>query len=251
MYDGNLPEAYTAMGLSYFIWGKLAEASASSAKAIELDPDDFIAHWTLGRIHFTNGELERAHAPVPACYRAQTQLPVRLRGPADDLSAARNFRRRRICLRSQLLERLPNHLLQNPDDARAHIIYAIKLAEVNRKDDAMREGTQATELSPGDPVMLYNVTCLYSQLGEPQRAVDTLRQAITAGYANYPWIKQDPDINPLRERADFKALMAGHELWPRLPAAAAGAGAPARAMTPVRGAPDTLQSSDQAVVTNS
>ena len=26
MYDSNLPEAYTAMGLSYFIWGKFDEA---------------------------------------------------------------------------------------------------------------------------------------------------------------------------------------------------------------------------------
>jgi len=31
-------EAYTAMGLSYFIWGKLEEASASSRKAIDLAP---------------------------------------------------------------------------------------------------------------------------------------------------------------------------------------------------------------------
>ena len=62
MYDGNLPEAYTAMGLSYFIWGKFEEASASSRKAIELDPDDFIAHWTLGRIHFSQGNLEEAYA---------------------------------------------------------------------------------------------------------------------------------------------------------------------------------------------
>ena len=70
--------------------------------------------------------------------------------------------------------------------------------------------TQATELSPGDPVMLYNVTCLCSRLGEPQRAIETLRQAIAAGYANFAWIKQDPDINSLRERADFRELMAGH-----------------------------------------
>ena len=61
MYDGNLPEAYTAMGLSYFLWGKLEEARASSRKAIELAPEDFIAHWTLGRIHFTNGEFEQAY----------------------------------------------------------------------------------------------------------------------------------------------------------------------------------------------
>ena len=62
MYDNNLPEAYRAMGLSYFLWGKLAEATASCNKAIEIDPDDFIAHWTLGRIYFTEGKLEPALA---------------------------------------------------------------------------------------------------------------------------------------------------------------------------------------------
>ena len=61
MYDNNLAEAYTAMGLSYFIAGKFEEASASSRKAIELDPEDSIAHWTLGRIHFSSGEFEQAY----------------------------------------------------------------------------------------------------------------------------------------------------------------------------------------------
>ena len=81
MYDSNLPEAYAAMGLSYFIWGKFDEAGASSRKAIELDPDDFIAFWTLGRIHFTNGELEQALAPFrrvielkPGFYAAYADL---------------------------------------------------------------------------------------------------------------------------------------------------------------------------------
>jgi tetratricopeptide (TPR) repeat protein len=59
MYDNNLAAAYTAMGLSYFLGDKLDESRAASRKAIELDPDDFIAHWTLGRIHFTHGELEQ------------------------------------------------------------------------------------------------------------------------------------------------------------------------------------------------
>jgi adenylate cyclase len=208
MYDNNLAEAYTAMGLSYFISGKFEEASASSRKAIELDPDDFIAHWTLGRIHFTTGEFEQAHA----LYRRVIELKPSFLSAYVDLQMTclrLGQQEEADLLRSELLERLPNHLLQNPDDARAHIIYAIKLAEVNRKDEAMREGTQAMELSPGDPVMLYNVTCLSAQLGEPGRAVDTLRQAVAAGYANFAWIKQDPDINSLRERADFKELMAG------------------------------------------
>jgi adenylate cyclase len=209
MYDNNLAEAYTAMGLSYFIGGKLEEAGASSRKAIELDPDDFIAHWTLGRIHFTSGEFEKARE----LYQRVLELKPGFLSAYKDLQMTcqrlgRDEEMQQI--RARLLERLPNHLLQNPDDARAHIIYAVSLAETSDREGALREVSQALELSPGDPVMLYNCTCFYSLLGEADRAIDTLRQAIAAGYASFAWIKQDPDMNPLRDNPEFQALMAEH-----------------------------------------
>jgi tetratricopeptide (TPR) repeat protein len=208
MYDPNLPEAYAAMGLSYFIWGKLDEASASSRKAIELDPDDFIVHWTLGRIHFTNGELDQALAPFrrvielkPGFYAAykdveQTCAGLGMKAEAEEASR-------------QLLELLPDYLLQNPDDSRARMFYAITLAEKGRKDEAIEEGNKALELSPGDPMMLYNCACLYSQLGEVERAVETLRQAIAGGYENFRWMKHDPDLDALRADPGFMALVEG------------------------------------------
>jgi TolB-like protein/Flp pilus assembly protein TadD len=208
MYDNNLAEAYTAMGMSYFIGGKFEEAAASSRKAIELDPEDDIAYWTLGRIHFTNGEFEQAYG----LYRRVIELNAGFLSAYADLkmTCERLGRQEEMELaRSTLVERLPTHLLQNPDDARAHIIYALMLAELNRKDEALRECAQATELSPGDPVMLYNCTCLYSRLGEIARAIEALRQAIAAGYANFGWVKQDPDVNPLRNNPEFQALIAG------------------------------------------
>jgi len=208
MYDSNLPEAYAAMGLSYFIWGKFDEASASSRKAIELDPDDFIAFWTLGRIHFTNGELEQALAPFrrvielkPGFYAAYADLAQTCAGLGRKEEAEQASR--------QLLELLPNYLLQNPDDSRARMYYAITLAENGLKEDAIREGDKALELSPGDPMMLYNCACLYSQLGEVDRAVDTLRQAIAGGYENFGWMKHDPDLNALREHPGFIAMVDG------------------------------------------
>jgi adenylate cyclase len=207
MYDNNLAEAYTAMGVSYFIGGKLEEAGASSRKAIELDPDDFIAHWTLGRIHFTTGEFEQAYN----LYRRVIELKPGFLSAYQDLkmTCERLGRQDEADLaRTSLLERLPNHLLQNPDDARAHILFAVSLAELNKPEEALRECAQALELSPGDPVMLYNCTCLYSRLNEPHRAIDTLRQAIAVGYANFSWIKQDPDMNPLRDNPEFQALIA-------------------------------------------
>ena len=80
--------------------------------------------------------------------------------------------------RDRVLELLPNYLLQNPDDSRARMFYAVALAEMDKKEDALREGDQALEISPDDPLMLYNCACLYARLGESQRAIEALRQAI-------------------------------------------------------------------------
>jgi TolB-like protein len=209
MYDNNLAEAYTAMGLSYFIAGKFEEASASSRKAIELDPEDFIAHWTLGRIHFSRGEFQQAYD----LYHRVIDLKPEFLSAAADLKMTceqLGLKEETELTRTRLLERLPNHLLQNLDDARARMIHAILLAEIKKKDDAVRECDQALELSPGDPLMLYNCTCCYSRLGEVDRAIDTLGQAIAAGYGNFAWLKQDPDLNPLRDNPKFEALLAGH-----------------------------------------
>jgi tetratricopeptide (TPR) repeat protein len=208
MYDSNLPEAYAAMGLSYFIWGKFEEASASSRKAIELDPDDFIAYWTLGRIHFSNGELEesldlfrRVIDIKPGFYAAYADLAQTCMGLGRTAEAD--------VASEQLLALLPNYLLQNPDDSRARMYYAITLAERGRKEEAIREGAAALELSPGDPMMLYNCACLYARLGETGRAVDTLRQAMSGGYENFGWMKHDPDLDSLREDPGFIVLMQG------------------------------------------
>jgi len=208
MYDSNLPEAYAAMGLSYFIWGKFEEASASSRKAIELDPDDFIAYWTLGRIHFSNGELEesldlfrRVIDIKPGFYAAYADLAQTCEGLGRKAEAD--------VASEQLLALLPNYLLQNPDDSRARMYYAITLAERGRKEEAIREGAAALELSPGDPMMLYNCACLYARLGETERAVDTLRQAMSGGYENFGWMKHDPDLDSLRDDPGFIVLMQG------------------------------------------
>ncbi len=206
MYDNNLSEAYRAMGLSYFLWGKLNQATASCTKAIEIDPDDFIAHWTLGRIYFTEGKLEQALelfrrvAEIkPSFYAghldvAQTCLGLGLAGEADVA-----YRR--------LLEIMPNYLLQNPDDSRARLIYANQLGRAGRREEAIREGTKALTLTPGDPHMLYNAACMYASLGESSRAIDTLRQAVEAGYTNVGWMQNDPDLIPLRDEPAYVDLL--------------------------------------------
>jgi len=124
--------------------GKLDEAAASGRKAIELDPDDFIAYWTLGRIQFSTGNLaealelfQRVIEIKPGFYMAHSDLKQTYTGLGRTAEAEAVSRK--------VLELLPNYLLQNPDDARARMFYAITLLEVGRRDEAIAEGAAALE----------------------------------------------------------------------------------------------------------
>jgi tetratricopeptide (TPR) repeat protein len=210
MYDSNLPEAYAAMGLSYFIWGRFDEAAASGRKAIELDPDNFIAYWTLGRIHFSTSRYAEALGLFQKCidlkpgfYVAYLDLRMSLVNLGRNEEAAATLQR--------VMEILPNYLLQNPDDARARLFYAMTLLELGRRDEAIAEGNAALELAPGDSLMLYNCACLYAQLGEKKKAIDTLRAAIAAGVTNFQWMIRDPDLASLHDDPEFIELSKDRE----------------------------------------
>ena len=218
MYDNNLPEAYRAMGLSYFLWGKLDEATASCTKAIEIDPDDFIAHWTLGRIYFTEGKLEQA---LDLFHRVAEIKPSFYAGHLDVAQTCLGLGRTEEAqaVYAQLLELMPKYLLQNPDDSRARLIYANQLGRAGRRDEAIRESTNALALTPGDPMMLYNAACMYVSLGDLGRAMDALRQAVEAGYTNFGWMQNDPDLVSLRDDPAFIEMLRDLSSRPTSPSA--------------------------------
>ena len=39
------------------------------------------------------------------------------------------------------------------------------------------------------------------------RAMEMLRRAVAAGYWDVAWMRRDPDLDPLRSRADFQVLL--------------------------------------------
>jgi tetratricopeptide (TPR) repeat protein len=83
------------------------------------------------------------------------------------------------------------------------------LIKDGRIADARAEGSKAIELSPDDPLMLYNASCFYATLGDKSLAVETLKRAIAAGYEFYDWIKRDTDLEPIRGEPGYIELMKG------------------------------------------
>ena len=56
---------------------------------------------------------------------------------------------------------------------------------------------------------LYNVACAYAELGRADDAIDLLERAMPgASTHRQEWLRQDPDLAPLRDHPRFVALLA-------------------------------------------
>jgi Flp pilus assembly protein TadD len=55
----------------------------------------------------------------------------------------------------------------------------------------------------------YNLACGYARLGEKDKAIASLEQAITAGFKDKKQFESDDDLKPLRDDARFQTLLGG------------------------------------------
>lgn len=202
MYDPELSEAYAALGLAYFNKRSFEEAVIASKKAIELDTNNFIAYWILARIYIATNKESEAEALClkvietnPDFYSVYGDLQI-IYGKTGDKekyneilnTGIRTYRR---------------YLANHHDDARCHMYLATDLAQIDENDEAMKEAKIALELSPDDPLMLYNACCFYAQLKEIKLALDKLEESIAVGYANVEWLERDSDLENIRNEDRF------------------------------------------------
>jgi serine/threonine protein kinase/Flp pilus assembly protein TadD len=208
MYDATLSEAYASLALVYFGKKSLDEALEASQKAILLDPKNFNAYWILSRIYHTTDRdtdaanaLEKAVALNPEFLQAYDDLVMFY----ERLGNREKYDK----VLHDVLNIYPRYLLQHPDDAYRRMAFAVHLTYEQRNEEAKTEGEKALESSSSDPIMMYYGACLYARLGEKQKAVELIKNAVTHGYENFEWIKRDPDFNSIRNEPEYVELMRG------------------------------------------
>jgi tetratricopeptide (TPR) repeat protein len=176
------------------------------ARAIELNPRLFQAHYYFARARFHQGDLDQA---------------ARLFRRAADVDSG-DFQSR--CLRVQILSGLGRideaveqarevepilirHIEWNPDDARALHLGAGSMIVLGEFDRAKRWLGRALQMEPDDSVLLYNVACNYATMGELDDAIGFLERAVQSGMVSQAWMRNDDDLQALRGSPRYEALL--------------------------------------------
>jgi tetratricopeptide (TPR) repeat protein len=203
----DLPEVLIARARICYAQKKYEEAALLAKRAIERKPDCEGSWNILGRAYFASGRFEEAAALREQAIEHNgddynTHIPYQL--------ALRKLGRQKESelADERMIKVLRQQLELVPEDVRARILLATNLARNERDaDETIRHLQTAVALRPNDPNTLYNAACTYGMLKKKSEALETLRKAFAAGYANSDWASKDSDLECLRDDPEFQKLV--------------------------------------------
>jgi serine/threonine protein kinase/Flp pilus assembly protein TadD len=203
--DPNLAEALVARARISYSQRKHDQAIEFATRAIELKPDCEGVYNVLGRVYFASGRFEEAAELTQKAIEANGDdynVFIPIVNALERLGRTEELQR----YRQMEMNALERQLELVPEDVRARSLLAADYANMGRAEDAVRHLEMTVALRPNDSNVLYNAACTYTVLGKKAEALDLLRRALAAGYSNFDWPRQDPDLISLHNDLEFLKL---------------------------------------------
>lgn len=116
----------------------------------------------------------------------------------------------RLATQSQLdfeLDFFAGLVARRPDYVEALKALAKTLALSRRHQDGLRVDLQITRLRPADWLARYNLACSLALNQRREDALTELRKAVELGYRDFPFMKQDRDLDSIRKDPRFRAIV--------------------------------------------
>ena len=201
----DLPEVQVAESWILHAESKHDEAIRRVRWVIERKPDCEGAYYLLLRTLFAAGRYQENLAMLENALRAagdDYNVFIPLMNSAGALGKPEILRN----LRLQRMPVLESHLQKVPEDARCRCLLALDFAAMGRDDDANREANLAAALRPNEAPVLYNLACLFVQLGRNADGIAALKKAWEAGFRDSTWARRDPDLVALHAYPEFDQL---------------------------------------------
>jgi adenylate cyclase len=106
------------------------------------------------------------------------------------------------------MTRIEKAIARRPDDTNALFLGAAILAELGQADRAREWADRVSLLAPEDALGHYNLCCAFALLGDRERAIELLERACRAKHPQFVvWIKNDSDLDGLRDHPRYQALV--------------------------------------------
>ena len=178
--------------------GRYAEAIEVFDQAIEVDPLYAFAYYAKGWCHELSGDDDKAME----CYNLGIDLDKEyayiylMRGQihlkrGDKIKAEEDF----------------NTVLQLDTVVTDGSCRQYALHFLGRDDEADEWMQKLIDDEPYDMGHYYDKACLYSRMGRTDEAVKALETALEMGYCAFTHIENDDDMDAIRGRDDFRALI--------------------------------------------
>lgn len=90
-------------------------------------------------------------------------------------------------------------------------VHGNNLTLKGRYRDGLEIDQRLVELRPADPVVRYNLACSYALLGDADASLTSLRQAIEMGYRDFRYIREDRDLDAIRNDPRFNRILSEFE----------------------------------------
>ena len=101
-------------------------------------------------------------------------------------------------------------LEREPNNNRVRGSVAFGLVNIGRTEEALTHMEIILENNPEDANILYNAACLHCKAGLNPKALFYLEKSLqtSPGYIISGWVKNDSDLDPLRDLPEFKRIVA-------------------------------------------
>ncbi len=168
-------------------------------KILSIDPNHIDAQSRLKKLSAYQDEFETAKK------RIEDQLAPNPDNPVLHYQLGRFYENRG--LPDKALESFRTAVDFNPVFWEALYRQALIHAGKKEYDKSISLFKQVVSLQPENAAIYYNIACLYSIQNQKTDAVDWLQKAIDSGYRNWERIKNDPDLENLRQTSFYKQLI--------------------------------------------
>lgn len=84
---------------------------------------------------------------------------------------------------------------------------SLKALQEKNLEEAKKCLQEGLSLVPRNSTFHYNLACAYALEGNKESAIKSLQQAIDCGYSSWAHMKQDPDLESIRNEPQFTALI--------------------------------------------